>query len=241
MSGRDDERRRAIPGGLLTPDGCLESFPSGAWRLRLKSLAKMRGALGEDLAVALCRCHVHANRLLSLAHYRALLREQLKKSAQPAGVERAKGSIVWLEVGIMRELARGIGALNKAVAARRWRNLDGLASLVALQKRWDQKGQLRNQGAFHVDDAPIREGLRRLNQSAAAVVVEGDSEEHFRSWFPLADGALMTGLQTQAEADELTKLLRADREAAVRDLVVVFQAALRRGGIVLEPAAPAGR
>jgi hypothetical protein len=214
------------------PDGYFDRFPDGAWEYRVRSLARLRGTLGEDVLVALCRCHVHVNRLLSFAHYRELIRRERRERESQTVLARAVGTILWLEVGTMSELAASIGALNGAIALRGWKDLQGLAPLVEVQDRWERKKQLRNRGAFHVDAAPIREGLKRLPQSVPVVMVEGDSNAHFSSGFPLADHALHNGLQSsQPEADELALMIVADRETVVREFAVIVLALLKRAGL----------
>lgn len=193
-------------------------------------MGRIRVALGPDLLVALCRCFVHENRLLTMAHYRALIRQHTMD--RTASVERSKVAMLWLEVGTIRELGRSLFDLRKVLAQRGWLDATGFDTLDAIGVRWRKHftGH-RNSAAFHVDEDVVALGLSRIPDGPLPLMA-GDSARHDESWIALGDVALMQGMHgSQAEADSLVRTVRSDREAVVVALLKVFTHCARRAGL----------
>jgi hypothetical protein len=213
-----------------SPDVVMMRNADGSWDLRARDLSRLRDALGAELLLAFCRCFVHENRLLTFAHYRSLLRQHAL--SRHASLQRSITSMLWLEVGTIRELGSAIDDLRTVLQRRQWLDAPGFETLNEIERRWRRKlSGHRNKAAFHVDRDVLARGLSRISDGPALLMI-GDGSAHDEGWMAVGDIVLMQGIhQSQADADELTRTVVRDREAVLVALVQVFTNVTKRAGL----------
>jgi len=168
--------------------------------VEIPDLAAFEQKLGEGVLAAFCRCFVHADRLTSLAHFRALLEHCPSDSV---AVTRDYYTMAWFSLGTLREYAKELRHLKSACANAglldtTWEEWQ---SLFAFEKRWDGDGKLvslRSQIAFHVDpdDKLIPAGLGSMHGRPVALFMSDKPsiiDERFGSWYRLGMESLLDG------------------------------------------------
>ena len=169
---------------------------SDANKIEIKNFSAFRQLVGPDVINSFTRCFVHTNRLTSLLQFGRFSAEKYGQ-ASPA-FERDLQTVVWLGVGVLRELARAIHALHDALAKRSLLQAasDPWMELTRIQKRWEDNPffrKMRDKAAFHVDSDVIEEGICILEKNGDVVLSEGSGHTLEETHYRLAYEALMNG------------------------------------------------
>jgi hypothetical protein len=145
-------------------------------------------------------------------------------------VARSKVTMLWFEVGTIRELCHAIGDLRLVLRRRGWLDAPGFTTLNDLDRRWRGKlSGLRNRAAFHVDRDVLAVGLSRI-PDGPLVLAHGDDLQD--GWLAFGDAVLMQGVhESQEKADELAHTVIADRGTVHVALMQIFANSIRRAGL----------
>jgi len=168
------------------------------WRLEVHDFKAFRHKLGADVLRAFCCCFVHADRLTSLISLAYISLQY--HGHESIAFKRNLQTIVWLTVGILRELAISIRDLRSALAKRGLLNPNSAPwiKLREVEDRWEDDPfyrEMRNTVAFHVDPDVVEKGLTALEGQRDVVVCEGEGPNQDSSSLRLGLEALSMGFE----------------------------------------------
>ena len=218
-------------------DGRLVRQPGGGrrrarWRqlkivLNPKTLDKR---LGREVLNGFCRCFVHADRLTSAVSCAYTSRKH--HGVDSVAHHRDLNTMMWFSIGTLRELARAINGLRKALEERKLVDFadETWVKLNDVEKRWRNKvyKNMRDSGAFHVDKDVIDKGLDELVQEQSVTLADvGQKRVNSSLW--LGYLALHNGLGLNY--GELLDMVMADHEVVADAIQHVFILATNAAGV----------
>jgi hypothetical protein len=173
------------------------------WTIEIRNFAKVREALGADVMNAFCRSFIHADRLTSIISFAHASQKLYGRDSIAFG--RDLHTMVWFTIGTLRELAHAVRDCRNALAKRKM--LDPASppwvKLRDLENRWDRNEaffNMRNKGAFHVDDDVVEAGIATiLAERTHAELSRGDGSKSQTSTLTLGLEALHNGLGMDLE------------------------------------------
>lgn len=230
--------RERLVGNASRPAVTWRSGAGGSWRLETPHLSAVVAAIGDDVFKAFCRCHVHVNRLVSIAQLMLLNYEKVRLDTVAGG--RNARSLVWFAAGTLRELSLALQGLRAALAKRQWLDLDAkaLETIREVEKHWQENPvhrSLRDQAAFHVDDSVVGRGVDLLAaRGGPTLLAEGSGGADQDACFIFADEAVGVGIHPDTE---VTRVALRNVHVDQRVTLVIqelFVAALRRAGVEVD-------
>lgn len=194
---------------------------------------KLDEAIGREVLNGFCRCFVHADRLTSAISWAYTSGEY--HGVDSVAHQRDLSAMVWYSIGTLRELARAIFDLRKALVDSQLVDLkdETWVQLNEIEKRWRDGTykNMRNLGAFHVDKDVIDKGLDELVKEKSVTLADVDQKGvNGRLW--LGYLALLNGLGlNNATHRELLDLVMADHAVATDAIHHAFILATKAAGV----------
>jgi hypothetical protein len=175
----------------------VEKPHSSRWAIELENVDGFESLLGRDVLAEFCRCFVHADRITSTVS--AIYASERLHGRDSVAFGRDLHTMVWFQIGTLRELALGIRALRAAL--KRKGILDASSEswleLRELEQRWEDNEsfrKMRDKAAFHVDRDVIDRGLDELTNDPVVELSKGDGPKSVKASLTLGLLAMHNGL-----------------------------------------------
>ena len=194
---------------------------------------KIDEAIGREVLNGFCRCFVHTDRLTSAISWAETSRKYHGTGSVPH--QRDISAMVWFSIGTLRELSRAIFDLRKALVDSKLVDFKDKTwmQLSDFEKRWREGPykNMRNLGAFHVDENIINKGLDELVKEESVTLADVDRRNvNSRLW--LGYLALLNGLELNRETyGELLDLVMADHAFVIEAIPHAFILATKAAGV----------
>lgn len=135
-------------------------------------LNALENRIGCDALTAFSQCFVHTDRLSSVVS--CIEASKRCYGEDSIAYRRDVNTMLWLSVGTLREMARAIFDLRKALQCRNLGVIDSdpWQRLNEFEKRW-RNDQLRNQAAFHVTPEVVKRGLEAMRTEGWVTLIRG--------------------------------------------------------------------
>jgi hypothetical protein len=204
------------------------------WCSRIYNLANVSKSIGEEVLVQFCRCFIHADRLISLAHLYYLISVLYHEGTITR--QRNFGTILWFSAGTLTELGQALENLRSALKKRDLLEPGSTdwQTLTRVERLWHKNHvyrRLRNSVAFHVDAETLSAGLRKLIETTQPVFfVQADGKEDYQLSLRLGRQALAAGLGLDAQQPDKLGSFQQECSAVPDAIQGVFISTLIKAG-----------